>query len=398
MCNNLTILRRIKIRTIENLEPQAMNKNATLLLDDGTCFKGNLFGYDGIAVGEVVFNTAMTGYQEILSDPSYAGQIICLTSSHIGNTGTNTVDQESDKIYAAGLIMRSATRDPSSWRNQSSLEEWLIANHLTAICDIDTRRLTRHLRTHGSCNGVIYGAATSQADAQAALQGFAGLKGADLASEVSVSKAYRWNSGRWNLQNNQTESGSLTYRVIAYDYGIKRAILSELVEHGCDVQVIPARTSAKKVLSLKPDGIFLSNGPGDPQPCDYAIQAIQELLEENIPLFGICLGHQLLSLACGAQTTKMKFGHHGANHPVLDLASKKVMITSQNHNFCVAEDSLPATLRPTHRSLFDGSLQGVEHTEKPAFGFQGHPEASPGPHDIKPLFQRFSAMMQQHKG
>ena len=378
-----------------------MEKVATLLLDDGTVFEGRSIGDDGMKVGEVVFNTAMTGYQEILTDPSYANQIICLTSAHIGNTGTNQFDQEADRVHATGLVVRDAPLQPASWRNEEAFADWLVRKRLVAMSGVDTRRLTRHLRIHGARNGVIYDDSVSREKAEAALRAFPGLGGMDLASAVTTSKAYQWRQTRPALNGKSTAERTASsqvrkHKVVAYDYGIKQTILALLVEHGCDVHVVPAHTSAADVMALAPDGVFLSNGPGDPQPCDFAITAIQQLLDEQVPLFGICLGHQLLSLACGAATTKMKFGHHGANHPVLELATGKVVITSQNHGFCVDEKTLPDCLEATHRSLFDGSLQGVNHRDKPAFGFQGHPEASPGPHDIAPLFERFSRMMRRH--
>ncbi len=368
------------------------------MLDDNTAFEGCLIGHRGAAVGEVVFNTAMTGYQEILTDPSYAGQIVCLTYPHIGNTGTNQFDCEADAVRCAGLIVRDVPRRASSWRNERPLEAWLAERGVTAISGADTRRLTRHLRMRGAKNGIIYDSdALSRADAEKKLRAFPGLKGMDLASAVGVAESYRWDKPRWRLPRDDARAPSPRYKVVAYDYGIKQTILSMLTEAGAAAEVVPPRTPAAQVIAANPDGVFLSNGPGDPQPCDFAIAAIQELLAAEIPLFGICLGHQLLSLACGATTEKMKFGHHGANHPVLELASGKVMITSQNHGFCVDEKSLPDCLEPTHRSLFDGTLQGVAHRQKPAFGFQGHPEASPGPRDIAPLFERFIKMIESYR-
>jgi len=356
--------------------------SATLLLRDGTRFGGTFVGAEGIAVGEVVFNTAMTGYQEILTDPSYAQQIVTLTYPHIGNTGVNDTDVESDSIHAAALVIRDLPTQASNWRSQKSLSDYLRENQVVAISNLDTRRLTRHLRRHGAQDGVIYDHRTPQATAQAALDNFAGLKGKDLAQQVSTAAAYQWNA------NNAAQR-----HIVAYDYGIKRNILRHFASRGCRVTVLPAKTSAKEALSYKPDGIFLSNGPGDPEPCDYAIAAIQELLASGLPTFGICLGHQLLGLACGAQTIKMKFGHHGANHPVVDLANRRVMLTSQNHGFCIDSAQLPTQITVTHRSLFDNTIQGVVHRDYPAFGFQGHPEASPGPHDVTALFDRFIQSM-----
>ena len=372
-------------------------KPATLLLSDNTEFKGKILGNGGLSVGEVVFNTAMTGYQEIISDPSYAKQIVCLTSSHIGNTGTNSMDEEASTVYSSGVVIRSASSCASNWRNQESLNEWLIRNKIVAISDIDTRRLTRHLKKHGAKDGVIYDMTVTRQQALDALNDFQGIQGMDLASCVTTDKTYEWSERSQSLIGKQNSVKPNKYKIVAYDFGIKRAILNCLVDQGCTVQVVPAQTTAQEVMALKPDGVVLSNGPGDPEPCDYAIQAIRELLDYDIPLFGICLGHQLLGLACGAKTIKMKFGHHGANHPVLDLHSGKVMITSQNHSFCIDNTSLPSHLKATHKSLFDGSLQGIAHTEKPAFGFQGHPEASPGPHDIVSLFDQFIKMIKRYK-
>jgi carbamoyl-phosphate synthase small subunit len=378
----------------------SLRKPALLVLEDGTIFRGDSIGADGKTVGEVVFNTAMTGYQEILTDPSYARQIVTLTYPHIGNTGTNDEDEESAAIYAAGLIIRDLPLIASNWRNQKPLDEYLSENGIVAIADIDTRKLTRILREKGAQNGcIIAGDGLNEADALESAKAFPGLKGMDLAKEVTTDSSYQWTQGTWNLEQGLPEpqgfnSEELPHHVVAYDYGIKRNILRMLVDRGCRVTVVPAKAAASEVLALKPDGIFLSNGPGDPEPCDYAIEAIQEVLESNIPTFGICLGHQLLSLASGAQTLKMKFGHHGANHPVQDLDSKVVMISSQNHGFAVDEESLPANLQATHRSLFDNSLQGIHRTDRPAFGFQGHPEASPGPHDVAPVFDHFIELMQ----
>jgi len=370
---------------------------AVLALADGSVFHGESIGVGGQTVGEVVFNTAMTGYQEILTDPSYAQQIVTLTYPHIGNTGVNAEDEESERIHAAGLIIRDMPLLMSNWRASETLEEYLERHQIVAISGIDTRRLTRLLREKGAQSGCIMAQEfpnlkLEEQAAIAAARCFGGLQGQDLAKEVSTQTRYEWRQGIWELGNPAASTEAKTdlpYHIVAYDFGIKRNILRLLVQHGCRVTVVPAQTSAADVLAMQPNGVFLSNGPGDPEPCTYAIQAIQALLDAKIPLFGICLGHQLLALASGAKTLKMKFGHHGANHPVQDLTSKKVLITSQNHGFAVDETSLPAHLKPTHRSLFDGSLQGVERTDTPAFSFQGHPEASPGPHDVEPLFKHF---------
>jgi len=371
---------------------------AILALEDGSIFRGVAIGATGQSIGEVVFNTSMTGYQEILTDPSYAHQIVTLTYPHIGNTGTNAEDEESAFVWAAGLVIRDLPLMASNWRSTQPLDEYLIANNVVAIADIDTRRLTRILREKGSLSGCIMaGDDIDEALALAAAQGFAGLKGMDLAKEVSVKEAYDWTGSTWNLDTGHSEKVDGQFKVVAYDYGVKRNILRMLVERGCNLTVVPAQTPAKDVLAMNPDGVFLSNGPGDPEPCDYAIAAIKEILTTDIPVFGICLGHQLMALASGATTEKMKFGHHGANHPVQDLTSKVVMITSQNHGFAVSEKALPSNLRATHKSLFDGSLQGIERTDKQAFSFQGHPEASPGPHDVAPLFDRFIDIMQARK-
>ncbi|MGB3122420.1 MAG: glutamine-hydrolyzing carbamoyl-phosphate synthase small subunit [Pseudomonas sp.] len=370
-----------------------MTKPAILALADGSIFRGEAIGADGQTVGEVVFNTAMTGYQEILTDPSYAQQIVTLTYPHIGNTGTTPEDVESDRVWSAGLVIRDLPLVASNWRNTMSLSDYLKANNVVAIAGIDTRRLTRILREKGSQNGCIMaGDNISEEAAIAAAQGFPGLKGMDLAKVVSTKEQYEWRSTVWDLKTDShatIEAADLQYHVVAYDYGIKYNILRMLVERGCRVTVVPAQTPASDVLALQPDGVFLSNGPGDPEPCDYAIQAIKEVLDTEIPVFGICLGHQLLALASGAKTLKMGHGHHGANHPVQDLDSGVVMITSQNHGFAVDEATLPANVRAIHKSLFDGSLQGIERTDKSAFSFQGHPEASPGPNDVAPLFDRF---------
>ncbi|PBJ13027.1 Carbamoyl-phosphate synthase small chain [Pseudomonas ogarae] len=370
-----------------------MTKPAILALADGSIFRGEAIGADGQTVGEVVFNTAMTGYQEILTDPSYAQQIVTLTYPHIGNTGTTPEDAESDRVWSAGLVIRDLPLVASNWRNTMSLSEYLKANNVVAIAGIDTRRLTRILREKGAQNGCIMaGDNISEEAAIAAAQGFPGLKGMDLAKVVSTKKQYEWRSTVWDLKTDShatIEASELPYHVVAYDYGVKLNILRMLVERGCRVTVVPAQTPAADVLALKPDGVFLSNGPGDPEPCDYAIQAIKDVLETEIPVFGICLGHQLLALASGAKTLKMGHGHHGANHPVQDLDTGVVMITSQNHGFAVDEATLPANVRAIHKSLFDGTLQGIERTDKSAFSFQGHPEASPGPNDVAPLFDRF---------
>ena len=382
-----------------------MTKSALLVLEDGTVFSGTAIGADGLAVGEVVFNTSMTGYQEILTDPSYSRQIVTLTYPHIGNTGTNDEDTESNGVHACGLIIRDLPLIASNFRNQQSLSDYLTANNVVGIADIDTRKLTRILREKGAQAGciIVGDSATKAADEARALaeaKAFPGLKGMDLAKEVTTDKAYQWRGGSWRLVGGlpaDTPEAELKYKVVAYDYGVKTNILRMLVDRGCDVTVVPAKTPASEVLAMNPDGVFLSNGPGDPEPCDYAIKAIQQILTTDIPVFGICLGHQLLALASGAKTLKMKFGHHGANHPVSDIEKGTVMITSQNHGFAAEESTLPDTLRATHKSLFDGTLQGIHRTDKPAFSFQGHPEASPGPHDAAPLFDHFIDLMQERK-
>ncbi|MET1256365.1 glutamine-hydrolyzing carbamoyl-phosphate synthase small subunit [Aliikangiella maris] len=375
-----------------------MSKPAILVLEDGSTFHGVSIGADGESIGEVVFNTAMTGYQEILTDPSYARQIVTLTYPHIGNTGINPEDNESENIWAAGLIIRDLPAQYSNWRAEKSLTEYLVENNIVGISDIDTRKLTRILRDKGALAGCLMaGEHIDEAQALEKAKSFSGLKGMDLAKEVSVKQSYSWEEGSWQLGQGYTKLDNSQYHVVAYDFGVKKNILRILTDHGCRLTVVPAQTPASEVLALNPDGIFLSNGPGDPEPCDYAIEAIQSFLQSDIPIFGICLGHQLLALACGAKTVKMKFGHHGANHPVENLADKTVMITSQNHGFAVDEASLPEALKATHKSLFDGSLQGIEHTQKEAFSFQGHPEASPGPHDAAPLFERFINSMKQRK-
>ncbi|MBF0255015.1 MAG: glutamine-hydrolyzing carbamoyl-phosphate synthase small subunit [Gammaproteobacteria bacterium] len=367
---------------------------ALLVLEDGSVFQGESIGCEGHALGEVVFNTALTGYQEILTDPSYSRQIVTLTYPHIGNTGCTEEDEEAPGIQAAGLVIRDLPLLHSNWRSQKSLPEYLLEQGIVAIADIDTRRLTRILREKGAQNGCIMAGSIDQARALELAQGFPGLKGMDLAKEVTTAAPYEWRSGSWSLEGGHPpQAEDLPLHVVAYDYGVKRNILRMLVDRGCRLTVVPAQTPAAEVLALKPDGVFLSNGPGDPAPCDYAIQAIREIVDQAVPTFGICLGHQLLALASGAQTLKMKFGHHGANHPVQDLATGQVMISSQNHGFAVDEASLPTNLKATHKSLFDGSLQGIQRTDKPAFSFQGHPEASPGPHDVAPVFDRFIELM-----
>jgi carbamoyl-phosphate synthase small subunit len=373
--------------------------SALLVLEDGSVFNGTAFGTEGFAVGEVVFNTSMTGYQEILTDPSYAEQIITLTYPHIGNTGTNSEDVESNQIFAKGLVIRDLPLIASNFRNEQTLSDYLKAHHILGIADIDTRRLTRVLREKGAQNGcIVAGDALTEAQALAKAQEFGGLKGLDLAKEVTCKDIHEWNDSTWVLgegyRNNQQD---LPFHVVAYDFGAKHNILRMLVERGCRLTVVPAQTPAEDVLAMNPDGIFLSNGPGDPEPCTYAIAAIKTFLEQSIPMFGICLGHQLLALASGAKTEKMKFGHHGANHPVKDLHNNVVMITSQNHGFAVNQDSLPDNIAVTHVSLFDQSLQGIELTDKPAFSFQGHPEASPGPQDAAGLFDHFIDLIKQHK-
>ena len=380
-----------------------MTVSAILALEDGSIFRGVAIGAHGHSVGEVVFNTAMTGYQEILTDPSYARQIVTLTYPHIGNTGVNREDEEAAEIWSAGLVIRDLPLLASSFRSEQSLSDYLKARNIIGIADIDTRRLTRILRDKGAQGGcLLAGEALGEAGEAKALElarGFAGLKGMDLAKEVTTSERYDWREGSWTLGEGHAvySDEQLPHHVVAYDFGVKRNILRMLADRGCRLTVVPAKTPAADVLAMNPDGVFLSNGPGDPEPCDYAIDAIKEIVDAGMPVFGICLGHQLLSLASGAKTIKMKFGHHGANHPVQDLASKVVHITSQNHGFAVDEDSLPDTLTVTHKSLFDGSLQGVHRTDKPAFGFQGHPEASPGPHDIAPLFDHFIELIEAHK-
>jgi carbamoyl-phosphate synthase small subunit len=370
---------------------------AVLVLADGSVFRGISVGADGSTSGEVVFNTAMTGYQEILTDPSYAGQVVTLTYPHIGNVGANPEDFESRGVYAAGLIIRDLPREASSWRKQEDLPEYLKRHKVVAIAGIDTRRLTRILREKGAQNGCIMGGQVDEAKALALAKAAPNMAGQDLAKVVSCKSGYDWNGSLWALGTGYKVDGSTRYHVVAFDYGVKHNILRNLAERGCKVTVLPAQATAKEALALKPDGVFLSNGPGDPEPCDYAVAAIREIVESGTPTFGICLGHQLLGLASGAKTIKMKFGHHGANHPVQDLDTQRVFITSQNHGFAVDEKTLPANVRTTHKSLFDGSLQGIERTDKPAFSFQGHPEASPGPREMSYLFDKFVTMMEKNK-
>jgi carbamoyl-phosphate synthase small subunit len=373
--------------------------SALLALEDGSLFYGESIGVPGQAVGEVVFNTAMTGYQEILTDPSYARQIVTLTYPHIGNTGANPEDMESPGVYATGLVIRDLPLAHNNFRATESLAEFMRRQKLVGIAGIDTRRLTRLLREKGAQNGCILavekGGKLDKKEALKLARAFPGLKGMDLAKVVTTRKPYIWEEGVWELGKGHAKQEHARFHVVAYDYGIKRNILRMLATRGCRLTVVPAQTPAEDILKMKPDGVFLSNGPGDPEPCAYAIEAIRHIIDTGLPVFGICLGHQLMGLASGARTIKMKFGHHGANHPVLEVASGHVMITSQNHGFAVDEASLPPKLRVTHRSLFDGSVQGLERTDKPAFCFQGHPEASPGPHDVSRLFDRFIEMMEQ---
>lgn len=383
-----------------------MQTYALLMLQDGSQFIGKSIGANGQTVGEVVFNTSMTGYQEILTDPSYSEQLVTLTYPHIGNVGTNDADAESNQIYAKGLIIRDLPLMASNYRSKMDLSSYLKQHNVIAIADIDTRRLTRILREKGAQHGVIITANDKQTlldkaeNAKQEALNYKGLSGLDLAKEVTCKESYTWTCGIWTRQQEHPipkADSELSYHVVAYDFGVKQNILRMLVERGCKLTVVPAKTPANEVLSLNPDGIFLSNGPGDPAPCTYAIEAIKQFLTTNIPVFGICLGHQLLALACGAKTVKMKFGHHGGNHPVKDLENNRVMITAQNHGFAVDESTLPAHLRATHKSLFDGSLQGIHHNQKPAFSFQGHPEASPGPHDAAPLFDHFIELIKIYK-
>ncbi len=375
----------------------SQNLPAILVLADGTVFRGMSIGASGHAVAEVVFNTSMTGYQEILTDPSYTKQIVTLTYPHIGNHGVNNEDVESGKVYASGLVIRDLPLTHSNFRNTQSLSEYLVANNVVAIADIDTRKLTRILREKGAQTGVIVAGEADEATALSlathAIAGFPGLAGMDLAKVVSCDKPYQFTEGEWALGKGFTQAPAEQFHVVAFDYGVKRNILRMLVSRGCKVTVLPAQATAEQALALNPDGVFLSNGPGDPEPCDYAISAIKTIVDKGIPTFGICLGHQLLALASGAKTLKMKFGHHGANHPVQDVETKRVYITSQNHGFAADVDSLPANLKVTHVSLFDGSLQGMARTDKPAFSFQGHPEASPGPTEMSYLFDKFIDLM-----
>ncbi|MEK7758958.1 MAG: glutamine-hydrolyzing carbamoyl-phosphate synthase small subunit [Pseudomonadota bacterium] len=376
-------------------------RSALLALEDGSLFAGEGIGISGQSVGEVVFNTAMTGYQEILSDPSYARQIVTLTYPHIGNTGTTPEDMESGKVYATGLVIRDLPRRVSNWRSEMSLADFLSKQKVVGIAGIDTRRLTRLLREKGAQNGCIVtveeGGKIDKKAAVAAARAFEGLKGMDLAKVVTTKEFYDWHEGTWELGQGNRKNTTTRFKVVAYDFGVKRNILRMLADRGCAVTVVPAKTPAAEVLAMKPDGVFLSNGPGDPEPCRYAVEAIRTIVATRLPVFGICLGHQLLGLASGARTLKMKFGHHGANHPVVDVDSGRVMITSQNHGFAVDESSLPSSLRVTHRSLFDGTIQGLARTDAPAFCFQGHQEESPGPHDVAPLFDHFISLMQQRK-
>ncbi len=376
-----------------------MAEPAILALEDGTVFNGVSVGAAGRTLGEVVFNTAMTGYQEILTDPSYYRQIVTLTYPHIGNVGINSEDFESTKTYAAGLIIRDLSLVFSSWRAEGSLEQFLRRGKTVAIAEIDTRQLTRILRDKGAQAGcIVTGAKANAEEAVRAARKFPGLKGMDLAKLVTTKQAYQWNQGSiWPERQSVYTKRVASFHVVAFDYGIKRNILRLIADQDCRLTVVPATTKADEVMALLPDGVFLSNGPGDPEPCDYAIEAIRKLMDSGVPVFGICLGHQLLGLASGAKTEKMKFGHHGANHPVVELDSGRVLITAQNHGFAVQENTLPANVRATHRSLFDGSLQGIERTDRSAFSFQGHPEASPGPHDLRPLFQRFTAAMKTYR-
>ena len=370
---------------------------AILVLADGSVFRGYAIGAEGAGVGEVVFNTSMTGYQEILTDPSYCRQMVTLTYPHIGNVGTNPEDEESVKVHASGLIIRDLPLLASNFRNTQSLPEYLKSRNVVAIAGIDTRRLTRLLREQGAQNGCIMAGRIDEVEALRLARECPDMAGQDLAKVVTCASTYVWDEGEWALGQGFTKPDTTSYHVVAYDFGVKRNILRMLASRGCNVSVVPAQTSAADVLAMRPDGVFLSNGPGDPEPCVYAIEAIQAILAAKIPTYGICLGHQLLGLASGARTVKMKFGHHGANHPVQDLDSKRVMITSQNHGFAVDAETLPDNLRTTHVSLFDGSLQGIARTDCPAFSFQGHPEASPGPHDVGYLFDRFIKLMQDNK-
>ena len=397
-CNRISVKRRRDFGSPLGSQSEIpVTQAAILVLEDGTVFEGESVGAPGLSVGEVVFNTAMTGYQEVLTDPSYARQMVTLTYPHIGNTGMTDQDNEASKVWSAGLIVRDVPRRPSNWRSQVSLQDWLIQRGVVAIAGIDTRKLTRIPREKGAQNGALMAGDIDVEKALEAARKFPGLKGMDLAKVVTTEKTYTWTEGQLDLDANAFVSVPARFKVVAYDFGVKTNILRMLAERGCEVTVVPAQTPAAEVLALKPDGVFLSNGPGDPEPCDYAIEAIKTFIDVKIPTFGICLGHQLLGLASGAQTMKMGHGHHGANHPVQDLDSGRVMITSQNHGFAIDEATLPPTLRVTHRSLFDGTNQGVARTDVPAFSFQGHPEASPGPTDVSPLFDRFVVLMEQAK-
>ena len=373
------------------------HRSAILVLQDGTIFKGRSIGAEGLSSGEVVFNTSMTGYQEILTDRSYARQIVTFTHPHIGNTGTNTEDEESSRIWATGLVIRDLPALASNFRSQQCLDVYLKEKNILGISDIDTRKLTRILREKGAQSGCLMAGDIDEGVALQVARDFTGLEGVDLAKEVTTTAVFKWTEGSWKLGFGHQQSKNSLYKIVAYDFGVKRNILRMLVDRGADLTVVPAQTSAAEVLEMNPDGIFLSNGPGDPQPCTYAVDSIREILKTDIPIFGICLGHQLLALASGAKTMKMKFGHHGANHPVKDVGTGKVMITSQNHGFSVDEKSLPSTLRATHYSLFDGSIQGIHRTDKPAFSFQGHPEASPGPHEAALLFDHFFELISYAK-
>ena len=373
------------------------HRSAILVLQDGTIFKGRSIGAEGLSSGEVVFNTSMTGYQEILTDPSYARQIVTFTHPHIGNTGTNTEDEESSRIWATGLVIRDLPALASNFRSQQCLDVYLKEKNILGISDIDTRKLTRILREKGAQSGCLMAGDIDEGVALQVARDFTGLEGVDLAKEVTTTAVFKWTEGSWKLGFGHQQSKNSLYKIVAYDFGVKRNILRILVDRGADLTVVPAQTSAAEVLEMNPDGIFLSNGPGDPQPCTYAVDSIKEILKTDIPIFGICLGHQLLALASGAKTMKMKFGHHGANHPVKDVGTGKVMITSQNHGFSVDEKSVPSTLRATHYSLFDGSIQGIHRTDKPAFSFQGHPEASPGPHEAALLFDHFFELISYAK-
>ena len=397
-CNRISVKRRRDFGSPLGSQSEIpVTQAAILVLEDGTVFEGESVGAPGLSVGEVVFNTAMTGYQEVLTDPSYARQMVTLTYPHIGNTGMTDQDNEASKVWSAGLIVRDVPRRPSNWRSQVSLQDWLIQRGVVAIAGIDTRKLTRILREKGAQNGALMAGDIDVEKALEAARKFPGLKGMDLAKVVTTEKTYTWTEGQLDLDANAFVSVPAKFKVVAYDFGVKTNILRMLAERGCEVTVVPAQTPAAEVLALKPDGVFLSNGPGDPEPCDYAIEAIKTFIDVKIPTFGICLGHQLLGLASGAQTMKMGHGHHGANHPVQDLDSGRVMITSQTHGFAIDEATLPPTLRVTHRSLFDGTNQCVARTDVPAFSFQGHPEASPGPTDVSPLFDRFVVLMEQAK-